>query len=386
MTPGARLSAAMEVLDAWLSGQPVEKALTTWARGARYAGSKDRAAVRDHVYDVLRQKASCAAAGGAETGRGLILGLRRLQGQDLSRLFTGEGHAPAPLRPEEAAVSPQPHDPERDIPDWARGLLAARAPDMAAELFASFAHRAPVWLRVNLSRISRDGAADALAQDGILTEAHGEVLTALEVTENARRVKLSDAYTGGLVELQDLSVQAAIARVDWPDGGRILDYCAGGGGKSLAIADRVRAELFAHDANPRRMVDLGPRAARAGVEIATVEGADLTSRAPYDAVLADVPCSGSGTWRRDPEAKWRTTPDDVAALTKVQDEILDAAAALTGPGGQLVYMTCSLFEAENEARIAAFYARDPRWSIVFQHLDLPLTASDGFFTCVLRRA
>ncbi|GAB5446372.1 RsmB/NOP family class I SAM-dependent RNA methyltransferase [Gymnodinialimonas sp.] len=385
MQPAARYAAAIEVLDAWRDGAPVEQALTRWARGARYAGSKDRAAVRDHVFDVLRQKGACEAFGGT-TGRGMILGLVRLQNLDVDSIFSGMGHAPEPLSDAEKGADLPALDPAMNVPDWVLPLLAPRAPDALPSLLSTFAHRAPLWLRVNLKRGTRDDAARALAEDGILTRPHAQVKTALEVTEGARRLRQASAYLTGGVEPQDLSVQSAIQRVDWPYEGMILDYCAGGGGKALAIADRTRAQIFAHDALPQRMADLEPRAARAGVVITTLAPDEVQARAPFDVVLTDVPCSGSGTWRRDPEAKWRLTPQVLDALVKTQCEILDHAADLVRPGGRLIYMTCSLFEAENEAQITAFLTRHKGWRAGLSHIDTPLTASDGFFTAELLRA
>lgn len=383
MTPGARVAAAVEILDLWSGGERVEKALTLWARGARYAGSKDRAAVRDHVYDVLRQKGSCEAAGGGQTGRALLIGLMRLKGDDIATLLTGEGHAPEPLNAEEAAHVVPLYNPLNDLPEWTVPMLATRAPDDVTSLAASFATRAPLWVRVNLRRGTRDDAAGALTDEGMTTRADEDVATALEITQFPRKLRQSSAYLDGLVEPQDLSVQAAIAAVDWPTDGTVLDYCAGGGGKALAIADRSTARVEAHDALPHRMADLPIRAARAGVVIEQATTDEL--RAPYDVVLTDVPCSGSGTWRRDPEAKWRLNPQALEDLVSVQAQILDEAAALVAPNGRLIYMTCSLFEAENEAQIAAFLARHSGWRCARQRIDTPLTASDGFFTAELSR-
>ena len=384
MQPAARYAAAIEVLDAWLDGTPVEQALTRWARGARYAGSKDRASVRDHVYDTLRQKGACEALGG-DSGRGLILGLVRLQGVDLAEVFSGIGHAPAPLAGAELITDLLAPNPASNVPNWTVPLLEKRTPDTLPALLETFTHRAPLWLRVNLRKGSREDAARALASDGMTTQPHADVATALEVTEGPRRLRQSSAYLTGLVEPQDLSVQWAIQRISWPDTGRVLDYCAGGGGKALAIADQTRASLFAHDALPQRMADLEPRADRAGVAIVPLSTDDLTSRAPFDVVLTDVPCSGSGTWRRDPEAKWRLTPQALEDLVETQAEILSSAADLVASGGRLIYMTCSLFEAENEAQVAAFLTANPGWRMEASHVDTPLTASDGFFTAELSR-
>lgn len=383
MTPGARVAAAMPVLDAWSEGAPVEQSLTNWARGARYAGSGDRVAVRDHVYDVLRAKGSCAALGQGETGRALMLGLLRLQGVDPASLFTGDGHAPEPLDAAEAAAPDVAPDPEADVPGWTLPLLAERLGDDLPDLLHRFRHRAPLYLRVTRRKATRAEALDRLAAEGISATPDPHADTALEVTSGARRVKSSDVFADGWVEPQDLSVQRALASVDWPNG-RILDYCAGGGGKALAISDATEAKVFAHDAAPRRMADLPGRAARAGVGIDTLDTAALPAAAPFDAVLCDVPCSGSGTWRRDPEAKWRLSPTRLAELEEVQATILAEAAPLVAPGGLLVYMTCSLFTAENEAQAARFIAAHPGWMLERDGVDTPLTASDGFYHAILR--
>lgn len=362
----------------------MEQALTRWARGARYAGSKDRASVRDHVYDVLRQKGVCAALGGA-TGRGLILGLVRAQDGDIDAVFSGVGHAPEPLSDAERHAEHSAVDPALNVPDWTLPLLEARAGEALPDLLQTFTQRAPLWLRVNLRLGTREAAQEALEGEGLTCRAHPNVATALEVTEGARRLRQTMAYMNGLVEPQDLSVQAAVGRVIWPDNGKILDYCAGGGGKALAIADRCDATLFAHDALPQRMADLAHRAERAGVRITPVETGDISGHAPLDLVVTDVPCSGSGTWRRDPEAKWRLSPEALEKLVETQAQILDEAAEVVAAGGRLIYMTCSLFEAENEAQVAAFLARHKGWSAGATHVDTPLTASDGFFSAELMR-
>lgn len=341
--------------------------------------------MRDHVYDALRQKGVCEALGG-DTGRGLILGLARLQSLDLGGIFSGIGHAPEPLTDDEIVTDLPNADPAMNVPDWVLPMLEHRVPEGLSDLLRTFANRAPLWLRVNLRNGSREEAASALASDGMTTRSHPDVATALEVTDGVRRLRQSSAYLTGLVEPQDLSVQWAIQRISWPSAGRILDYCAGGGGKALAIADQTKAPLFAHDALPQRMADLEARADRAGVAITPLATDELSARAPFDVVLTDVPCSGSGTWRRDPEAKWHLTPQALEDLVKTQADILDSAADLVGSDGRLIYMTCSLFEAENEAQISAFLARNPGWRVGASHIDTPLTASDGFFTAELCRS
>lgn len=381
MTPGARLSAAIEVLDAILAGSPAEQALLRWSRSSRFAGSGDRAAVRDLVFDALRQRDSLAALGGGLTGRGLMLGWVRGQGTDPAALFTGVAHAPQPMTEAEANHLPPPQLPE-DLPDWLRPLWHRALPDDGAAVAQAMRARAPVWLRVNTARTDLPSAARVLAAEGLETRPAPQLPTALQVLSNERRLARSAGYLQGLVELQDLSAQLAADALPLARGARVLDYCAGGGGKALALAAREpSARILAHDALPQRMADLPARAARAGARI------DVTTRPAghFDLVVADVPCSGSGTWRRTPDAKWRLTPEALSELQHVQASILDEAAPLVAPSGHLAYMTCSLLSEENGDQIDAFCARQPTFKPVLQRIWTPLDASDGFFLALLQR-
>lgn len=386
MTPGARIAAAAEILDTIAAGRAAEPALAAWARGHRFAGSGDRAAIRDHVFDALRRRRSAAAMGGGDTGRALMIGLLRLGGRDPAEVFTGEGHAPAQLSAAERAAgrAPRPGAEAGDVPDWLYPHLEAALGAECDPILAALRTRAPVHLRVNLRKARRDAVAAELAARGIATLAHPLSPTALEVTEGARRVRHDPAYRDGLVELQDAASQAVADFVPVRDGDRFLDYCAGGGGKTLAVAARAEVAAFAHDAAPRRMADLPARAARAGVAVTTLATAALAPAGPFDAVLCDAPCSGSGSWRRDPGGKWALTPDRLAALTQTQDAILADAAPHVAPGGALVYATCSLLAEENEAQIAAFLFRHDDWRREAAVRLTPLDGGDGFFVAVLR--
>ncbi|NJM83082.1 MAG: RsmB/NOP family class I SAM-dependent RNA methyltransferase, partial [Tabrizicola sp.] len=244
MTPGARLSAAITVLDRILEGQPAEKALTNWGRASRFAGSGDRAAVRDLVFDGLRCRRSFAALGGSMTGRGIILGGLRAAGTDPAPLFTGEDHAPPPLEAGDAG-DPATGAAALDCPDWLMPDLAASlGPDHDAVLRALQA-RAPVFLRVNTGKTDVARAIAALAADDVPAQPHPLATTALQVTGNARKLAQSRAYLTGLVELQDAASQAVVEALPLRDGMRVLDYCAGGGGKTLAMAARARLTLVA---------------------------------------------------------------------------------------------------------------------------------------------
>ncbi len=396
MTPQARISAAIEILDDVIAGAPAERALTGWARRHRFAGSSDRGAIRDLVFAVLRQRRSCAAVGGAgdredrrADGRALILGLLRLRGEDPAGMFTGNGYAPPPLRPDELtgtgvhALASLARPVRLDYPDWLDAPLSRALCRDLEPVMELLRHRAPVFLRVNRRKTDRPRAQAALAREGIGTRPHPLAVDALEVTENARKIRNSQAYRTGLVELQDAASQAVVDFLDPPRKGRILDYCAGGGGKALAIAARSDAQIFAHDAAPQRMREIDARARRAGVVITRLE--NPPAAAPHDLVLCDVPCSGSGAWRRAPDGKWALTPARLSELTRIQQDILDRAARLVVPGGCLGYVTCSLLAEENESAVLKFCDRNNGYDVVRQRRISPLEGADGFFVALLKR-
>lgn len=390
MQRAARLAAAADVLDAILAGQPAEQVLLNWARRHRFAGSGDREAIRDSVFTALRCLRSHAALGGAETGRGLILGQMAEAGEDVAALFTGEGHAPAPLTDAERthlAMPPKmPRNVALDCPDWLAPQLEASLGADFAPVMRAMRSRASVFLRANVARCTRDEAAARLAAEGVETRPANLAETALEVTAGARRLRATHAFADGLVELQDAASQAVVAALPLAPGARVLDYCAGGGGKALAMAALCPdARILAHDSSPGRMADLPTRAARAGARIARADTAGVEAAAPFDLVLCDVPCSGSGAWRRAPEGKWRLDAAGLAALLATQVAILDVAARLVAPGGTLAYATCSLLDAENAVQVAAFMARAPGWQEVRRLRLTPLDGGDGFFLALLRR-
>ncbi|WP_439525553.1 RsmB/NOP family class I SAM-dependent RNA methyltransferase [Roseovarius mucosus] len=381
MTPGARVAAAIEVLERIRAGEPAEKALTNWARTARYAGSKDRAALRDHVFSVLRCWRSCAAWGGGEDGRALLLGSLRLQGIDADTVFTGEGHAPAPLTEVERVSAVPDATAVRDLPDWLWERFEASLGANAEAAVEALRVRAPIMLRVNARRATRAVAQARLASEGIVAQPVEIARHALQVIDGERKITTSQCYAEGWVELQDGSSQAAMEALELPVGARVLDYCAGGGGKVLALAARVTGAFFAHDAAPQRMRDLPVRAARAGVDV----GLLAQPEGEFDLVLCDAPCSGSGTWRRTPEAKWALTPERLEELTRLQLRILSEAAPLVAPAGRLVYATCSVLKEENQDVIARFARENPEWTVRdMQHWPISETG-DGFFLSQLER-
>jgi 16S rRNA (cytosine967-C5)-methyltransferase len=385
MTPGARVAAAIAVLDQIRDGAFAEQALTAWARASRFAGAKDRAALRDHVFDVLR----CRRSLGDGDGRALMLRLLQRDGSDLAQVFTGLGHAPAPPSAAEAAALAAPlalsDAAACDLPDWLWPVWQASLGADAVRAAQVLQARADVFLRVNQRRITAAGAIGALAQDGVTAQAHEAVDGCLRVLDNPRRIRTAAAYLTGLVELQDAASQRAVQMVPVAPGARVLDYCAGGGGKALAFADRHDAAVFAHDIAAARMADLPDRAARAGVAITRLSPDQLDRHAPYDVVFCDAPCSGSGTWRRSPDAKWRLTRDRLDALCAIQNEVIARAATLVAPQGLLAYATCSVLQDENDAVVARFLRSHPAWSVTLRDQRLPGPDGDGFFLSVLAR-
>ncbi|WP_099827364.1 RsmB/NOP family class I SAM-dependent RNA methyltransferase [Oceaniglobus indicus] len=384
MTPAARISAAIQILDIVMAGDSAERVLTTWGRQNRFAGSGDRAAIRDHVFDALRRLRSAAARGGGMDGRRVMLGLLRERGLDPGEVFTGIAHAPAPLRADEIALPLEPGPLEAlDCPEWLAPALQASLGDDFTAVMRALRDRAPLFLRVNLRKGNIGAAQQALVRDEIETRPHPLSPTALEVLSNPRRLQNSDAYRSGLVEIQDAASQAVADAVPLSPGVRVLDYCAGGGGKTLAMAARCDARFFAHDADRARMSDVPARAERAGVSPDILAPGTAATVAPFDVVLVDAPCSGSGAWRRSPQGKWRLDDAALAALCALQARILSDAAALVRTGGALAYATCSLLDAENRGQIDLFLASNPGWSVVGERRLTPLDGGDGFYFCHL---
>ncbi|MCF2903874.1 RsmB/NOP family class I SAM-dependent RNA methyltransferase [Octadecabacter sp. CECT 8868] len=385
MTPAARVAAAIEILDDILAGLGPEKALTGWGRSHRFAGSKDRAAIRDHVFGALRCRASYAWLGGAETGRGIMLGAMRSAGL-VDEVFTAVGHAPAVVDTDEVVgdLVNAPRSVRLDMPEWLLPLFDEALKAEADPVLERLQARAGVFLRVNVAMGDAKEAIASLADDGIVCECVNDINTALQVVENERRVALSTAYENGLIELQDTSSQVAISELEITKGLRVLDYCAGGGGKALAMA-ALGAEVSAYDIDQARMQDITPRAKRAGVMIEVLSSEDLKNAAPFDLVLCDAPCSGSGTWRRTPAAKWDLTAERLAELNDMQDDVLQSAAPLVAQGGTLAYATCSVFECENSERVDAFLAGRPDYKLLSSRLITPHAQGDGFFLTRMRR-
>lgn len=387
MTPSARVSAAIDILNRIIAGEPGEKVLTNWGRGNRYAGSGDRAAIRDLVFGALRCKQSYGWLGGGETGRALMIGWARATGQDCNTLFSGDKYAPEALSEAEQethSLDDAPRGTRLDCPDWLLEKFDGALGDQADGVLAALQARAPVFLRVNTRRADLARVTELLAELDVTAQPHPLSKSALEITKNPRRVAQSAPYKDGLVELQDAGSQAVVDYLPLQDGQRVLDYCAGGGGKALAMAARTNISLLAHDTDPKRMADFPARASRAGVKVETIETDDLSGQ-KFDMVLCDVPCSGSGAWRRSPDAKWDLTSDRLTELCQIQAEILQKASGMVSQAGYLSYVTCSVFNQENSLQINDFLGNNPGWCLEKSRQLTPLDGGDGFFVALLKR-
>lgn len=383
----------MALLDEVIAGEPAERALTRWSRASRFAGSKDRAAIRDTVFDALRRRRSCLWRSGQtqESGRALVIGLLAADAPEDLALFDGDGYSPPPLDDAErgairSGVEGAPDPVAFDYPDFLDAELdRSLGPDKRA-VMAVLQSRAPVDLRVNLLKADLNRARAALAAERFEVEPVAGAPTALRVTGNARQVAASQAYRIGLVELQDAASQVVADALDAQPGMKVLDLCAGGGGKTLAVGARMagRGTLVAYDINPRRMQDLPGRAARAGLKVQIADDAGLARATGFfDRILIDAPCSGTGSWRRNPDHKWRLTQAELAGLVRTQASILDRAADLLAPGGRIVYATCSILRCENEDQVAAFLDRAPTLGALGATRLRPGDTGDGFFHCLL---
>ena len=392
MTPAARVQAAIELLDAVIAaaqadGAPADRLVSDYFRTRRYAGSKDRRAVRELVYRAIRACGPVPASGRAA--------MLRLVADDpsLGALFDGSPHGPAPIGPEETPAD------GGFAPEWLRAELAVSG--IADAEAAALLDRAPLDLRVNT--LKADRSMIELPAPARATDAP----QGLRV-EPASPVESWDEFRDGRIEVQDTGSQLACLAVGAQPGETVIDLCAGAGGKTLALAAAMdnRGTLIAADTDRNRLSRLAPRAERAGagmIETRLINPrqelemlADLHGAA--DAVLVDAPCSGTGTWRRNPEARWRLSPERLARFAETQSRLLDIASELVKPGGRLTFVTCSLLDAEGADQVDSFVARHPEWSA--DPVVLPLgrargkgwrlspfhDGTDGFFIASLSRA
>lgn len=414
MTPAARLQASIEILSALeKTAEPADKVVREYFRARRYAGSKDRASVAERVFTVLRHRYSYGWRLESDDPRRLVIAsvLAEAAAETVAGLFSGAPYAPAALTDDErAAIAAPPREAPLNVvgefPAWlAPELIKAFGPAVLPEMQAMLP-RAPIDLRANTLKTSREILAAALDREGFAGTPTPWSPWGLRLSgATTAKLSASPLFATGQFEFQDEAAQLAALFCAAKPGSRVLDFAAGGGGKSLALAAAMRnqGELVAADIDPGRLAMLPPRATRAGASNITTTAVPSGA---FDIVLLDSPCSGTGTWRRQPELRWRTTPERLATFTVLQSQLLDQASALVAPGGRLVYATCSILPCEDEDQITAFLARHPDFAPVpaadiwraettatpppgadiFFRASPHTTGTDGFFTAILQRS
>ena len=416
MTPAARLQATIEILDGTGgTNMPADRFIREFFRARRYAGSKDRAAISERVFQIYRHRAALAWRMQSETSRALVIAsllAEDTSNNEIESLFSGTGYGPPPLTDAERAAIAGP--PTGAPPLHVKGEFPAFHESELTERFGgnllpemqALTCRAPVDLRVNTLKAARDDVLAVLREDGYAAEPAPFAPNGIRIASGEGAAQLSShrLYKSGAFDFQDEAAQIAAILCDAQPGMRVLDITAGTGGKALALAAAMNNEgsIVATDIAPARLKQIGPRAMRAGVAIVHTHE---NPRGRFARVLADAPCSGSGTWRRQPEQKWRLTRERLTEFLAIQDNLLDRAAAHVAPGGRLIYVTCSLLPCENERRIAAFLDRVPGFAAISaaaiwrETVGAPLppgmgeffcaspyaTGTDGFFAAVLVR-
>jgi 16S rRNA (cytosine967-C5)-methyltransferase len=433
MTPAARLSAAIEVIaEIEARRRPATDALKDWGLAHRFAGSSDRAAIAGLVYDALRRKASAAWLIGEATPRAVLIGmLHRERGYDVAQIaaLCSGRFAPAPLTEAERAAlergppppGAQPHI-EGDYPEWLDPYLLRAFGEARAAEGAALATRAPLDLRVNTLRGPREELLPKLAHLLVEPTRWSPVGLRIRLPADAKSpaIHAEPPFRKGTIEIQDEGSQLAALFTGAQPGEQVIDLAAGAGGKTLALSAMMenRGQIYASDIDKRQLAPIHERIGRAGVrniQVRTPRGAaddvlvDLAGRS--DLVLIDAPCTGTGTWRRDPDAKWRVRPGALAERLKQQERLLDRAAVLVRAGGRIAYVTCSVLAEENGDQVRAFLSRHPDFAVMpprefvaralgeratmFLHAALisdegllmtPLrTDTDGFFAAVMRK-
>lgn len=380
LTPPARLSAAVEVLaDIAARRRPAADALKDWGLAHRFAGSGDRAAIASLVYDTLRRRASAAWIMADESPRSLVIGTLRLQyglaAPTIAEMFSGERFAPEPLTADErtrltdGTLVDAPLHVAGDVPEWVLPSLEATFGSAILDELRALGRRAPLDIRVNTLKRSRAEALAGLAHLTPEPTPHAPNGLRIPIGDDGRgpALHVEPEFIDGWYEIQDEGSQLASLLSGARPGETVIDLCAGGGGKTLSLAAMMEnsGRLIASDDDPRRLAPMHERLRRAGAvaEIRTPRAgkartdvlADLDGRA--DRVLVDAPCTGSGTWRRNPDAKWRMRPNALSTRVADQSTVLDRAARLVRPGGRITYITCSLLPEENDAAVTDLLAR-----------------------------
>ncbi len=385
MTPAARLSAAIEVLAA-IDAQriPAQNALKDWGTAHRFAGSGDRAGIAGLVFDVLRRRASSAYLLDADTPRARLLGMLKLErglGADvIGALCDGSRFAMEPLSDAERkaltsrTLDGAPSYIAGDYPEWLDPNLAAVFGEERVAEATAMASRAPLDLRVNTLKAKREKVLASIAHLGAFPTPWSPIGLRIDLGADARNpgIHAEEDFVKGAIEVQDEGSQIAALLTGAKPGEQVIDMCAGAGGKTLALAAMMQGKgrLIATDHDKRQLAPIHERLSRAGVhnaDVRTPKGSDDTLsdiHASADLVVIDAPCTGTGTWRRNPDAKWRMRPGALEVRINDQIAVLERAAPLVKAGGRIAYITCSVLPQENNEQITRFMVRNPGFSVI----------------------
>jgi 16S rRNA (cytosine967-C5)-methyltransferase len=384
MRPAARITAAAEVLDeVILRHRPATEALADWGKAHRIAGSGDRSAIGSLVFDALRSRASIAWAMGDDTGRALAIGTAGstfgLDADAVAALCDGSQHAPETLSDAEKAGLVRPLDTapphvRANVPEWLWPTFETTFGARAIDEGVGFTRRAPADLRVNSLKATQEKVLKALAPFGANATKLAPLGVRVEAPTGTARIpnlQAEAAFQAGWFEVQDEGSQIAALLAGAGARQQILDMCAGAGGKTLSIAAQMQntGQIYAYDTERLRLQAIFPRLKRAGARnVQVLRARDRNALAAlgprFDLVLVDAPCTGTGVWRRRPEAKWRLKDHSLANRREEQRAVLTEAARYVKPGGRLAYVTCSVLPAENTEQVAWFIEQNPEFAIV----------------------
>ena len=379
----------IEILDTYLNEAKIDFVLRKWAIKHRFAGSSDRRKIKDIIFDIIRQKKSCEHVGGGFSGRNLLIGYLKLKGTELSSVFDNSKFGPEELTIKEQNInidfSNLSNIYELDFPSWLIPILRRSLLNEFSNVVKTLRNRSHIQLRVNLKKISRLNVMKKLQKNNIECEINELCSTALNVLNGAQHILTSPCFENGFVELQDAGSQLVCELIEINYNDKVLDMCAGAGGKSLAIScsAELDATYFAWDINFDRMKDIDARSKRAGVKIEKVT--KLSSKSVYNKIIIDAPCSGSGSWRRDPEGKWRLDEDILDNYVKTKKELILKGLKLLAPRGQILYITCSILDIENGKLIADLISSVLSLKLVRSISLVPSSKSDGFYGAVLEK-
>ena len=406
MTSSAILKAAQDILNLLTLNEMSARVIISWERRNRFAGSKDRRKIRDIVYSCLRNKSYLLHCWPAETklslGRKLVLSFiydlnnsKSLEFEFLKDFYGNKDHEFSNPSVREKDILQKAFVQKNKIeiesirysyPEFLHKELKESLGLDFPEVMATFAKRGDVFIRANKVKIQGKELEEALAKEGFVVEGFPALESAYKIVNPSNQIKLSALFSNGFFEFQDFASQKIIKKIPIQEGMAVLDFCAGGGGKSLALASEYlnMIDLYAYDIKPNRLKSLKFRADRALAKVNFLNHASVYKNF-YDVIIVDAPCSGSGTWRRDPMSKWRLSFKALKEISDKQLNILQSISGRVSNSGIIAYITCSILKRENEHVVTKFLNKNRHFSLEYTSTVSPLEGGDGFFLAILKK-